>query len=375
MALVLAHVSDLHVSRYGEHLPSLRGFWKRPVKADPEWEEVSIVDGWRIERRPRGKAKDGGGPASWELRLVDESGYLQERVKAPREREYPMRKMLEALVEQRKRTEHARLAASWPEEAAVAELLAIDPENTNLLFHRVASALRADAPDWVLLTGDLTDDGVGFDLVESWLAPFVEKRRLLAIPGNHDVYDSPALMVPPLERLTAKEKRALWAVFAEDLGLPPAGPWVRPLGEGVLMAGLDSCVPPRVPSASGAVPEADLDALGAELAAAPAEATRLAMLHHHVVNPGKAGTGASPWQLGMRLRNASAVYAWLAAQQFTCVLNGHRHVGYRYHPAHAPLFISAPSATLGCASGAGPFYWRIEIEDGKIVSVRERPLG
>ena len=31
MTLVLAHVSDLHVSRYGEHLPSLRGFWKRPV--------------------------------------------------------------------------------------------------------------------------------------------------------------------------------------------------------------------------------------------------------------------------------------------------------------------------------------------------------
>jgi hypothetical protein len=58
------------------------------------------------------------------------------------------------------------------------------------------------------------------------------------------------------------------------------------------------------------------------------------------------------------------------------VLNGHRHVGYRYHPSHAPMFVSAPSATLGCRSGASPrpFYWCIELRDGEVGNVRERSL-
>jgi hypothetical protein len=40
------------------------------------------------------------------------------------------------------------------------------------------------------------------------------------------------------------------------------------------------------------------------------------------------------------------------------------------------MFVSAPSATLGCRSGASPrpFYWRIELRDGDVGSVRERSL-
>ena len=98
------------------------------------------------------------------------------------------------------------------------------------------------------------------------------------------------------------------------------------------------------------------------------------MLHHHVVNPPIHGIGRAPWQIGMHLRNAERVFEFLKDRAFRCVLNGHRHVGYRYHPPNAPLYVSAPSATLGCRSGARPFYWRIELDRGQVVSVRERPF-
>ena len=267
-----------------------------------------------------------------------------------------------SLVRERMRSAHYRLAERLPSPDDVERLLAGDPTNTNLLFLRAARILVEDAPDWVLITGDLTDDGVGYDLVLAALAPFVARGRLLAVPGNHDVYDSPRFVVPAHARRRRADKLADWHAFAAQLGLPASPYWLRELGEGAIVCGLDSCNPALTPmSASGAILPQTLQALHAALEAAPPG--RIAMLHHHVVNPPVRAVGAVPWQLGLRLRNARAVYDTLRALQFRCVLNGHRHVGYRYHPSHAPMFVSAPSATLGCRSGASPrpFYWRIEL--------------
>ena len=377
MDLVVAHLSDFHVSRYGEHVTSLRGRKLRSKLGKPggDWEELRAVDGWRIEQRPRHGWRRRAEPKGWDLRLLDEAGYVQEERTAPVGGEAQAREALFRLVEERHRTEQSRLAASFPDAAEVEKLLEDDPHNTNLLFHRVARAVRADKPDWLVVTGDLTDDGVGYELVASWLAPFVERGRLLAIPGNHDVYDSPALVVPAHERKNRNEKRALWGAFAGAVGMPAIAPWTRDLGGGVTMSALDSCIPPLTPlSASGKVTVRALDTLEAQLRAAPANGCRLAMLHHHVVNAPLQSVNAAPWQLGMRLRNASTVFEWLRAQGFQACFNGHRHLGYRFHPAHAPLFVSAPSATLGCRSGAKPFYWRMDIKDGEITSVRERPI-
>jgi hypothetical protein len=101
------------------------------------------------------------------------------------------------------------------------------------------------------------------------------------------------------------------------------------------------------------------------------------MVHHHVVNLPMRAVGLAPLQLGIRLRNAKRVYEFLCAERFAAVLNGHRHVGYRYHPTRAPMFVSAPSATLGCHSRSteGPYYWRIEISGGRLGSVVERPIA
>jgi 3',5'-cyclic AMP phosphodiesterase CpdA len=366
MTLVLGHISDLHVSRFGEHVSSLRSRWThgRAAPRGQTWDLVEAVDGWRVERRDN------------DLRLVDDAGAVHARRRVEPSERWRVQGELAALARERTRTAHNRLAARLPSQDEVEQLLDDDPTNTNLLFLRAARILVEDAPDWVLITGDLTDDGVGYDLILAALAPFAERGRLLAVPGNHDVYDSPMFIVPAHMRRRRAEKLADWHAFSAQLGLPTTPWWLRELGDGVVVCGLDSCTPARTPmSASGAIAPETLIELATALPD-PRAAMRLAMLHHHVVNPPVRAVGAAPWQLGMRLRNARAVYDALRALDFCCVLNGHRHVGYRYHPSHAPMFVSAPSATLGCRSGAAarPFYWRIELDDGELRAVRERSL-
>src|SRR5262249_61832607 len=113
--------------------------------------------------------------------------------------------------------------------------------------------------------------------------------------------------------------------------------------------------------------------LGAAQSRAPRAARRWAISNHQVVTLPMRSVGFAPWQLGIRLRNAREVFAWFRRLGIHAVLNGHRHVGYRYHPSHAPLFVSAPSTTLGCRSGSAPrpYYWRIELDGGEVPSVRD----
>jgi 3',5'-cyclic AMP phosphodiesterase CpdA len=367
MSLVLAHISDLHVSRFGEHVSSLRSrrAHGRFVRRGRSWEPVTVIDGWTIERR------------NHDLRLVDDAGAEHVRRRIDAGGAAAVERALCGVVQERMRTAHHRLAASLPSEQELDRLLADDPTNTNLRFCRAALALRQDAPDYIVVTGDITDDGVGYDLVLAALAPFVERGRVLAVPGNHDVYDSPLFVVPAHARKRRSEKLVEWRRFARALGLAEEGVWLRDLGEGVVLCGIDSCTPARTPmSASGAVSHDTIVELRRGVSALPRETCRIAALHHHVVNPPLGAVGAAPWQLGLRLRNARVVYELLRELDFRCVLNGHRHLGYRYHPSHAPLFVSAPSATLGCRSSSEPqpFYWRLELREREVVSVRERML-
>ncbi len=355
------------MSRFGEHVTSLRtrALHGTLAKVGKPWELLGRAAGWRIELQPG------------TIRLVDDFGIVHASQRAKPTDHDIVLAQLSMLALERTRTEHTRLAARLPSQQEVEQLLVEDPGNTNLLFCRLAHRLRLDQPDWILLTGDVTDDGVGYDLILAGLAPFVARGRVLAIPGNHDVYDSPWLVVPGHARKKRVDKRAAFARFSVALGLPPTWPWTRALGEGVVMCGLDSCLPALTPlSASGAIDPAALLALREELAGLPADTCKLAMLHHHVVNPPTRAIGIAPLQLGLRLRNARQVYDWLCSGRFAGVFNGHRHLGYRYHPSHAPLFVSAPSSTLGCRSGAapGPFFWRVEIADGQIRSVVERKI-
>jgi hypothetical protein len=107
-------------------------------------------------------------------------------------------------------------------------------------------------PELVAITGDLTDNGFGYQLVEHYFAPWIKKERLIVVPGNHDTYE----MFPGKfrkARLEAKLQR--YQQFAEAIDMAPegCGAFARRIGD-LAFVGLSSCKPPRtLLSASGEV--------------------------------------------------------------------------------------------------------------------------
>ncbi len=371
--MIIAHLSDLHISRFGTSLTQTRALSRAATEGDP-WETIrEEAGGWRIQALRATQSR-----LRWKdrLRLVDPSGIIHDAIKIKKGEEEQSVAGLVALMERRQRVSAGALAASFPSAQELAALLAEDWDNGNLRFCAVAHQLRRDAPDWLLVTGDLTDDAEGFELIEAGFAPFIEARRLVCIPGNHDIYPSPPLVTSPSARKTEAGKRRLWGTFAARVGMPAGGSHVAMLGPSVALACLDSCHPPRIPaSASGLVQLHELpQVVGALDTLAGAEGLRLACLHHHITNPPRTALGSSPFQPGMRLRNARSVLEALSGAGVSVIMNGHRHLGYRYQPAGGPLFLSAPSTTMGCQSGQPPFYWQINVGPEGLGAIREVPI-
>jgi hypothetical protein len=89
---------------------------------------------------------------------------------------------------------------------------------------------------------------------------------------------------------------------------------------------------------------------------------RLVLLHHHVV-PLPHGVGKrAPSEIGMRLDDAQSAAETFDAIGATLVMHGHRHISEERQPAGVGFrLLAAPSLTLGCRSGDGPSFWRIEL--------------
>ena len=235
---------------------------------------------------------------------------------------------------------------------------------------RAARAVEANGVDAVIITGDLTDDGEGYELVEAAFAPWKERGRLFAIPGNHDLYLFP-IAGSARPRPTAESKRAAWRAFAGRLGLAldECGAWHVALPEArAVLVGLDSCARPqrRVFRHNGAVGEPQIGYLR-RVAATPAwkdARHRIVALHHHVVPlPHGIGKGA-PSEIGMRLDDARSVAEVFDELGVTVVMHGHRHVSEQRQPAGSNFqILAAPSLTLGCRSGDVPSFWRVELGD------------
>lgn len=360
--LVVAHVSDLHVSTFGDTFHDARRLVRRSARlAEPEgpaWDVAWHEAGWKVLRATTARKK---------IRLVDPEGYEHPLPKAsesptlvdPVERAAAKACRLEA---RRART----LAASAPSAGARATLLESTPKNTNVRLLRAVEEL-GDV-DAVFLTGDLTDDGDGYELVRAAFARFAARGRLFAVPGNHDLYLFP-LAGSARPRPTADGKREAWRAFARSVGLElhASGAWARELPEsGAYVLGLDSCARPqrRFFRHNGAVGPAQLAYLE-ELAATPAWRAarhRLVLLHHHVV-PLPHGVGRrAPSEIGMRLDDARTVAEAFDRAGVTAVFHGHRHVSEARTPAGANFqILAAPSLTLGCRSGDAPSFWRVEL--------------
>ncbi len=362
----LAHLSDLHVSQRGSLLVQSRGLLREANNTD-EWKTIANHEAWRVQvsraARKKFMRRD-------QLRLLDDTDVIIRQLKLKKSSNED-ELVAEFLGLAKMRIEHSAsvLSKDFPDKGKVRELLRMDPTNTNLRFCAAAHQLLDSPPDWVLLTGDLTDDGIGYALIEEGLKDFVAEARVLVTPGNHDIYPSPSILTRKSERMTVADKRRLWGGFCARIGQPVSSPAMVELDPGVILVILDSAHPTKIPgSHSGAVLEHELQYLQGYFSHRPKE-LRLCCLHHHIINPPHNVTGNAPIQAAMRLRNAKKVSDILSELDFTVLMNGHRHLGYRYHPAHAPLYLSAPSTTLGCKSGQAPYYWQLSISSGKLQDV------
>lgn len=361
---VLAHVSDLHVSTFGDTFHDRRGVVKRsariadtsPSRFDVAWEEA----GWRVLReRVARRAK---------TVLVDWEGYAHTLPPAEKGVDPIERAAAHACRLEARRA--ATLAGALPTDGALAMMLEVTPRNSNLRLLRAARQIDPSDVDAIVMTGDLTDDGDGYELLAARFDEWRQRGRLFAIPGNHDIYLFP-LAGSARPRPTHESKRAAWRAFAERLGLPldASGAWSAHLPEAnAVLVGLDTCA--RRQRAffrhNGAVGPAQLDFLRA-IAKTPewlGAKHRVVAFHHHVV-PLPHGVGRrAPTEIGMRLDDAREFAATLDDVGATLVLHGHRHLSEARRPAGCNFeLLAAPSLTLGCKSGDAPSYWRVELDE------------
>ncbi len=362
---VIAHVSDLHASTFGDTFHDGARMIRRSAKprvVDPKkyevvWEEA----GWRVFHQ-RGKKAAA-------IILLDPQDY-EHAIPTARKSggvEDPVERAAKKACRVEARTART-LSKGLPSKGALEYLAESTPNNANVRLLRAARAIDPAEVDAVFITGDLTDDGDGYELVREAFRPWLERGMLFAVPGNHDLYLFP-LFGSSRPRPTFESKRAGFRAFAAELGLvlEPSGLWHRYLPEpNIYLVGLDSCArtQPRFFRHNGGVGEAQLLALQ-EIAKRPewsAARHRIVGLHHHVV-PLPHGVGRrAPSEIGMRLDDAPRVAKVMDELKVDLVLHGHRHVSEERQPAGSRFrILASPSLTLGCRSGDGPSYWRISV--------------
>lgn len=202
------------------------------------------------------------------------------------------------------------------------------------ILDALVADLRAQAPDHLLVTGDLVNISLPeeYERAAAWLAALGPPRQVSLVPGNHDAYVAGA----------ADRGWRHWAAWMRgDAAAEPVFPYLRRRGF-VAILGLSTAVPSPPGYASGRLGDAQLRALEAALVALAAEGRfRIVLLHHPalpVSRPRKA------------LEDREAFRAVIRRAGAELVLSGHEH---RFHEGFlagprgpVPAFV-VPSASHG----------------------------
>jgi len=367
----IAVLSDLHVSRYGDTNEATAIPGRPWIKMGGDvvdkgvfWRTAVQDGGWKIQQNR----------VDLHWRVVDPDGIRRATNatdQASMERQVRAWRIADARA----------LIHGFPSSLDMIEALTYDPTNTNLRLVQARRALDAlsPRPDWVVLCGDQTDNGYGYYLIDHVLRPWVEERRLLVVPGNHDINKT---LVAPLGysfrmepgTYSRDEKVAtFWRWFEAVTGQHPFPEGVSrpvPLADGVFFIGIDSIKDnssffgqfAAVRNAIGEVSQSSLQRLKDVIGDIRRDARCIIVaLHHHVLWKGLART--MQFETLMSLRNAEATWEVLKDLRVDLVLNGHRHYSYYRDDLgpNAPRLLSSPSTTLGDARSGKHFFWTVDV--------------
>ena len=225
----------------------------------------------------------------------------------------------------------------------------------NTLF----AELQSMSFDHLLVTGDiaLTPSEAEFQRAAELLGPFWD--RLTIVPGNHDV------------PFIAGSSGDFHETFADRL---EPFPIVRDLGEGVVLAGLDTTVRGLVQdpwallsNARGRITSQQMVEIQRRM---PDAGVRLLAMHHHL-RPTPAGPKGLVDRIYMGpVKGSDYVVRNMGTLGVDLVLHGHQHWNY-----HGPGYLCAGTSTLRPDGGSdNPTFNIYDFDGGELVEIRRREI-
>jgi 3',5'-cyclic AMP phosphodiesterase CpdA len=211
-------------------------------------------------------------------------------------------------------------------------------------WRRLAAALGAEAPDAVVVTGDLVNSGFpaarlerALREMERLLSAAAPGAELVVVPGNHD------LKLLGLGPSQGDARAAVERVFG---GRALVGANASRVLRGLVhLVGADS-------NAASFLAQGRVDGAIAIPGRCDAPHVHVLLLHHHLhPEPPRAGENAvTSSHAGLRLVDAPEARRAILAAGFQLVLHGHRHLTTAYREAEVDGF-SDPVHFVGAPSG------------------------
>jgi len=209
------------------------------------------------------------------------------------------------------------------------------------VLEQLRTAVIAENPDQILLTGDLVQIGLESEIRQAaeWLKSLAAPDKVMLVPGNHDVYAGGS----------AATVSRLWSDYLFPTGATEGGvdltdryPVVRRLGKIDLVGLSTACVTP-VFMATGSLGNDQLNRLEVVLHESAAQGQMVMLLIHHPPLP-----GLSSWRKA--LTDDRALEDVLNRHPPAMIFYGHMHRNQELQLGETRVYCTAAASSAGDAS-------------------------